>query len=216
MYAELPIESLSPNPDIPNRISRRYYKRLLLNINKSGLYETLIARPHPQIKGKFEIINGNVRLHVLEELGFHSVKCDIWDVDDNRAKVLWATLNKLRGSDVPELRMKLLFELLDHYSTKGLAARLPETVKYLEQLQNLREGFEKDKEEDIPQKQDVVFLQFYLSPGQHNMVMIAIEDIIGRFKLTDSSQALVKLAEFYLTRDQGMKASSSINYFRNI
>ena len=212
MYAELPIESLVPNPNIPNRISRRYYKRLLLNLNKSGLYETLIVRPHPQIKSKFEMINGNVRLQVLKELGFHSAKCDIWDVDDKQSRVLWVTLNKLRGSDVPEIRMKLLFGLLYDYSPKELAARLPETVKYLEQLQNLQKGFGKVKEEAIVQKPDVVFLQFYLSPGQHNLVMTVIENIIRRFKLTDSSQALIKLAEFYLTENQGMKTSSSISY----
>ena len=112
MYEEISIDEIIPHPNNSNRISKAFSKKLKHNINETGFYETITVRQHPLEKGKYEILNGHARIDALRILGHSRVKCDIWDVNDNEASLFLAVLNKLRGSDVPELRMSLFFDLL--------------------------------------------------------------------------------------------------------
>ena len=198
MYEDLPLDVLVPSPQNANRMSRMFAKKLRHNIEQVGLYETLTVRPHPSMKGKFEVLNGHVRLEALSELGMHSAKCDVWKVAEPQARLFLAILNKLRGSDVPELRMNLLFELLRQHPKEELAAHIPETVSYLAKLERLPEDAEKEEKKVPPVKPDVIIVNFYLSLEQHNVVSRALDDILQKFDLSDSSEALVRMAQLYL------------------
>lgn len=197
MYEELPIEALVANPHNANRISRMFFKKLRHNIEQLGMYETLTVRPHPSVKGTFEVLNGHARLEALRELGNRSIKCDIWRVDESQTQLFLAILNKLRGSDVPELRMNLLLALLREYSKEQLTAHIPETVSYLTRLERLGEDVPK-REDERMERPDVIVMHFYLTAEQHHVVSKALDDIVERFALSDSSQALAKLALLYL------------------
>lgn len=198
MYEKLPTEVLLPNPQNTNRISRMFEKKLRHNIEQIGMYETLTVRPHPQMKGKFEVLNGHARLEALREIGVPDAKCDVWKVTDSQARLFLAILNKLRGSDVAELRMNLLFDLLRDHPKEELAAHVPETVSYLARLERLPEEAEKEEAKALPERPDIIIINFYLNPEQHAVVLRALDDIVERFGLTDSSQALFKLATLYL------------------
>lgn len=198
MYEELPLDVLIPNPQNTNRMSRMFAKKLRHNIEQLGLYETITVRPHPSLNDRFEVLNGHARINALRNIGLDSVRCDVWNVDDSRAQLFLAILNKLRGSDVPELRMDLLYKLLEKQPKEDLAAHIPETASYLGKLEKFREQVEKGEEEKPREEIAVVVMNFYLSPENHSIVLKVLNDITKRFNLADSSEALVMMAKIYL------------------
>ncbi len=175
-----------------------YWKKLHHNMEQLGRYETLTVRPHPNMQGKFEVLNGHARLEALSELNAPSAKCDIWDVTESEARLFMAILNKLRGTDVAELRMNLLFKLLQEHPREDLATHVPETISYLAKLGRLGEEPPEEVMEAAPTRPDVIIMDFYLDPEQRRVVTAALEDITKTFGLPDSSHALAKLAMLYL------------------
>lgn len=197
MYEELPLDTLIPHPQNTNRMSKMFLKKLRHNIQQTGLYETITVRPHPAEYGKYEVLNGHARLDVLRDIGKETVRCDIWNVDDNNTRLFLAILNKLRGSDVPELRMNLLLDLLKVRTKEELSAILPETSAYLKKLEQLPEIIE-EIEKKPPEMPDVVIIRFFMSSVDHKVVTKALYGIMDECHVPDSSSALVKLAWMYL------------------
>ena len=80
MYRKLDLDLLVPNPKRTSRISRMFAKKLRHNIERIGMYEILTVRPHPRLKGKFQVLNGHARLEALRALGIPAARCDVWTV----------------------------------------------------------------------------------------------------------------------------------------
>jgi len=199
MYENLPLDLLVAHPQNANRMSRMFAKKLQHNIGQLGKYETLTVRPHPDEKGKFQVLNGHARVVALGELGIQQAKCDVWDIGDSEAGIFLAILNRLRGSDAPELRMALLYDLLDRHGQEELAAHLPETVPHLEKLVKLVQAAERGVPAgEKPARPDVIIVDFYLTRSQHATLSKALDEILRQYGLTDSSAALAKMAELFL------------------
>jgi ParB/RepB/Spo0J family partition protein len=132
------IDRFVPHPDNPNRISKANFAKLLANIERTGRYEPLVVRPHPDRPGYFQIINGHHRWQVLSQLGYKAADAVIWDIDDAQVDILLATLNRLGGADILEKKLALLKKLSDQMPIKDLAKLLPQTAKQLERLTNLK------------------------------------------------------------------------------
>ena len=196
MYEEISIDEIIPHPNNSNRISKAFSKKLKHNIREIGFYETITVRQHPLEKGKYEILNGHARIDALRILGHNSVKCDIWDVGDNEASLFLAVLNKLRGSEVPELRMSLFFDLLERYTKEELVAHVPENSSYLKKLELLPEEILKEEKEeaDLP---EIAIITFYLDFSKHQVVTNILNSIKDEYGLPDSSEALYKLVLLY-------------------
>jgi ParB/RepB/Spo0J family partition protein len=128
------IGRLLGHPDNPNRMSKVNFKKLVGHIKESGDYEPVVVRRHPVKEGFYEILNGHHRTKVLRELDYTTVDCVVWDVDDERAKMLLATLNRLNGRDDVIKRAKLITELNEKFDIKELTASLPETKEAIEKL----------------------------------------------------------------------------------
>lgn len=135
----LPIADLVPHPLNSNVMPEDLREKLAAHIKQSGRYPMVIVRPHPEEPGRYQILDGHHRIHVLRDLGHTEVRCDVWDVTDREAKVLLATLNRLQGADQPIRRAQLIHELLGEMSLDDLAGLLPETDKQLEELHALLE-----------------------------------------------------------------------------
>jgi len=132
------LEKLIAHPDNPNRQSRANFAKLVRNIERAGRYEPLIVRRHPQRPDCFEIINGEHRCRALAKLGYKQTDCVVWDVDDEQAEVLLATLNRLCGSDELSKKLILLKRLNKRTEPTELAKILPQTAKQIERLVNLK------------------------------------------------------------------------------
>jgi ParB/RepB/Spo0J family partition protein len=132
------LDKLIPHPDNPNRMSKANFDKLVRNIERSGRYEPLVVRPCPQRDGFYQIINGHHRRQVLKQLGYKTADVVVWDIDDNEADILLATLNRLGGKDSIEKKLALLKRLSEKLAARELAKLLPQTAKQIERLANFR------------------------------------------------------------------------------
>jgi len=198
VYRKLPADSLLAHPENASRMSRAFFKKLRKNIGELGHYEALTVRPHPRAAGKYQVLNGHARLRVLRDLGAERLKCDIWPVSDSQARLYLAVLNKLSGSDVPELRMNLLFALMDAHDEKELSAHVPEGRSYLAKLKALSQEADEESAEDGSSRSSSVVMDFHLTSEQHRTVSKALAATCERFNLPDMAVGLTKMAEICL------------------
>ena len=155
------IDKLIAHPDNPNRMSKTNFAKLVRNIERTGRYEPLVVRPAPKSPGTgtfflpdgqpveasedlgagfFQIINGHHRWQALKKLGRQTCDAIVWDIDDEQADILLATLNRLGGSDALEKKLALLKRLNIRMQTDRLAKLLPQTAKQIERLTSLASG----------------------------------------------------------------------------
>jgi ParB family chromosome partitioning protein len=132
------LEKLVANPDNPNRMSGATFGKLVRNIKRTGRYEPIVVRPHPQRGDHFQIINGEHRCRALAKLGYKTADCIVWDIDDEQADILLATLNRLGGSDELGKKLNLLKRLNKKINADELSKLLPQTAKQIERLTNLK------------------------------------------------------------------------------
>jgi len=132
------LDRLLPHPDNPNRMSKATFAKLIRNIERTSRYEPLVVRPHPGRDGFFQVINGHHRLQALKKLGHKTADAIIWDIDDQQAQILLATLNRLSGNDVLEKKLMLLKKLSERFKSGELAKLLPQTASQIARLTNLK------------------------------------------------------------------------------
>jgi len=140
----LPLDLLIEAPWNPNRVPRSLMARLRRSLEEFGVVENLVARPHPNEPGKFELLSGNHRLRLLRDLGHAAVPVVVVELDDGQARLLAQTLNRTRGSDDPARYAALVEELLRQFDPATVTSFLPETEATLEQLLH---GFRPDGDE---------------------------------------------------------------------
>jgi ParB/RepB/Spo0J family partition protein len=196
----IPLDKLIAYPSNPNRMSEQTFKKLVRNIERTGLYEPIVVRKHPKIEGSFEIINGHHRIKAIGELGRKSADCVIWDVDDEQAAILLATLNRLQGSDRLEKKIELLNRLKEYYKVEQLAKLLPQTKKQIEALINL-------KVPAFPSKADRQLLKalvFFVTDEQLKIIeqalSIAIENVTGDRAAEKKAKALAMICNRFEIR----------------
>jgi len=86
---------------------------------------------------RYQILNGHHRAEVLRGLGHTRARCDVWEVDDDEARLLLATLNRLEGRDDPSARARLVARLAKGRTAEELARLLPEPPDAVERLLRL-------------------------------------------------------------------------------
>ena len=199
---DIPIEFLVNHPENSNFMNAEIAQKLRRHIERTGRYEPLTVRKHPNEKGKFQVINGHNRLRVLRTLNVKMVNCVVWDIDDQQTRLYLATLNRLSGQDVPERRAVLLDNLLESYERNELAALLPDTEKQLEELEKLAHL-------DMPSLTEKgtanavctlpVMLTFIVNEAEAQELNLAIDLVLTREnKEFSRGQALTHLAREYL------------------
>jgi len=128
------LDKLVEHPANANVMGPERLGKLRGHIERSGRYEPLVVRRHPERAGCYELLNGHHRKRVLAELGHEAAACVVWEVSDDEALELLATLNRLTGSDEPSRRAALLEQLSRRYGKEDLLRRLPESGVALEKV----------------------------------------------------------------------------------
>jgi hypothetical protein len=168
----IPLDRLLPHPENPNRMSKQNFEKLKRHIKQSHNYEPLIVRKHPEITDCFQIINGHHRAEALKQLGETFADCVEWDIDDDAARLLLATLNRLGGKDELNAKASLYKSLSIKFSVKELVKLLPDNKQTIEKLKDITkplEGFAEDK------KAFLNTLVFFLNDEQIEIVETALE-----------------------------------------
>lgn len=130
----VPLAELHPHPANPNLMSDGRLETLARNIEREGRYPPLIARPHPERHGEWQLLDGHQRIEVLRRLGHPEALVFPWECDDETALILLATLNRLEGEDVLAKRAALLTELTQLVPVEELALLLPEDGAQIEEM----------------------------------------------------------------------------------
>lgn len=179
------LSKLTAHPDNPNVMSDSTFRKLVRNIERTGLYEPIVVRPHPQKQDCFEIINGYHRVKALERLGHKEADCVVWDVDDGETAILLTTLNRLAGSDTLAKKVELLKNLTNRMGAAQLAKLLPQTAKQIERLTNL-------KLNSVPLKLNAdsfaVPIVFFVTKKQQEIIENAIETAFNEQRTADRIQ----------------------------
>lgn len=196
---------LVPHPDNPNRMSKSTFAKLVRNIERTGRYEPLVVRPCPKKDGYFQIISGHHRCKALRELGYETADAVVWDIDDEQADILLATLNRLTGSDVLAKKLALLRRLNANMRSRELAKFLPQTARQIERLANF-------KLPTAPARIDATTfampLVFFLNRSQQRTInkalSLAQHNRNERTKAARKAAALTEIARHYLGAGGGL------------
>jgi hypothetical protein len=113
------------------------------NENQESSIEHLGVEPKPpggsiENRARFQIINGYHRWQALKQLGYKRADVIVWDVDDDQADVLLATLNRLAGCDELSRKISLLKKLSKKMNARELSKLIPQTPGQIKRLVNLR------------------------------------------------------------------------------
>jgi len=138
----LALDKLIPNKWNPNEMTDEEYERVKRGIKrlikKVGVSKTLplVVRPHRKKKGHWEIIDGEHRKSILEELGHTHAPALILNVNTKIARLLTDQLNHNRGSNDPKKYARYLKALVDehHMSLDELELELPHSSEDMETM----------------------------------------------------------------------------------
>ena len=196
---QIPIDRLIAHPLNPNRMPQNAFEKLKSHISRTGNYEPIIVRAHPDIASAFEIINGHHRTKALAQLGRGMADCIQWDVDDDETMLLLTTLNRLGGSDELSTKSELIQNLSAKYSSGELAKMLPDTKATIEKLKDITAPMANLAENS---KAFLNTLVFCLDDAQADIVKDALDSAIEPDKSKTFTQrkadALTKIANCYL------------------
>lgn len=203
MVEHIDIELLFPHPENANHMPANVLRKLRSHVQRSGRYEPLVVRPHPQMPGRYQILNGHHRLRVLKELGLNSARCLVWDVGDTEARLYLATLNRLSGKDVAERRVALIESLLGTFDVNSLEALLPENRSQIEQIERLirddRNVSAMIMDEDHGGRSLPVIIDFVVDQEGGRHIHLALDMFRVKHGVAVSNgEALVGLASYFL------------------
>jgi len=193
------LEKLKAHPDNPNRMSKANLRKLIANIERTGMYEPLIVRPHPKTKNCYQIINGHHRCKALKKLGYETADVVVWDVDDQQVDILLITLNRLQGSDQLGKKLELLKKLKSKIKPAELSRFLPQSKAQINKLTSLEESLSLIKPAQTSFAEPIVF---FLTEKQkkivENALSISQNSSTTKPKAARRADAIVKIAADFI------------------
>ncbi len=192
---KLPITQLHAHPLNSNAMPTELFNKLKHHLARTGNYPPIIVRPHPdeslRARGGHQILDGHHRVAALSALGHPAARCDVWEVNDEEALLLLATLNRLEGKDDPHKRADLLDALFDRAQPLAdeFASLLPEGAAAMRELMSLRDPppapLSMTPLDEIPSA-----VHFFLLPPQRKQLMRVLTSIDD-----NREQALMSLVQ---------------------
>ena len=183
-----------------NRMEEAMVSRLRESIRRFGLLGVLVVRPMEEL---YEVLSGNQRLAVLNDLGYERAPCVITELDDAQARLVSQALNHIQGEDDLGLKAELLQEVLETISEPEVLAVLPETVESLKALSSMGKETIAEHLKAWQQAQAARLKHFIvqLTPSQKNVVEEALSSFLPNVRPGDEGNPNVRgLALYHLCR----------------
>lgn len=173
----LPLAALRPHPDNANVMPPAMLRKLVEHLRATGQYPPIIVRQLPPAEdaaegaynASYQILDGHHRVAALRELGHDTADCSVWEVDDQQALVLLATLNRLQGEDDPRRRGTIVQQLSERIALPALAKLLPEDANKLGKLVELCQP-PRPMNRPTPMAALPVAVHFFLLPAQRQQL----------------------------------------------
>ena len=170
------MDRLVDHPDNSNVMSDEAMEKLQRHIERTGCYEPLVVRRHPELTGHYQIINGHHRRAVLKQLDYTQADCVAWEVSDDETLMLLATLNRLRGQDDVPRRARLVKMLSERYAGQpSVESHLPETKKQLVKLLELARPPRPVDPESLGEMPEA--MTFFVSGRQKQLIERALRQV---------------------------------------
>lgn len=196
------------NPWNPNKTNLRQQTAIQESLNQYGQLTEIIVRPHPEIEGDYQIVDGEHRYQELPDRLYVNV---IHNLSDNDAKKLTIVLNETKGqADKIELA-QLLNELSDSCSLEELMIALPYESDELEEIikiadfnwEEYNSNFEGEREGDNQSNPDSTTIHATIDKADIDTVMSVHDLIASEIDLDKNSnlawgQVILYLCQKYL------------------
>ena len=197
---ELPLTLLRGAPWNSNRMDHAMMSRLTVSIKRYGLLGILVVRP---MENMYEVLSGNHRLAVLNDLGYKSAPCVVVDLDDAQARLLSQALNYIQGEDDLGLRAELLQKVLEKIPEREVLAVLPDSAHSLRALSSMGKETMAENLRAWQQAQPARLKHFIvqLTPSQKDVVEEALSSFLPNVRPGDEGNPNVRgLALYHLCR----------------
>jgi len=90
----------NPHRDLVNYpIAQSEIDKKKSSINKTGFWDTILGRPHPEKEGYFQLAFGHTRIEAVKQLGIKEVDIPIKDISDENMLLIMADENKENDDD---------------------------------------------------------------------------------------------------------------------
>jgi len=204
---EVSIDHLCSHPANSNVMGRDRLAKLRKHIERTDRYPPLIVRRlacEDEHEAVYQILDGHHRWAALKHLGRSHARCVVWEVDDDEALILLATLNRLEGEDDPGKRAQLLERLCERMSVEELARHLPERIHQIEKLLTLAEPPRLCAPTSLAEMP--VAVHFFLLPDQRDQVERTLKRIGGGRE--EALLAMVRNTDNNMENDAWLAASA--------
>lgn len=171
----IPLNSLHAHPHNSNVMPDELFAKLVRHVKRTDRYPPVLVRPHANV---YQILDGHHRVAALRELGRDAARCVVWEVDDDEALVLLATLNRLQGVDDPRKRGVLLAKLSASRDASAMAALLPDARDRLERLMALAQEAPRPRPASVAHELPCA-VHFFLLPDQKRALESKLKAIGG-------------------------------------
>lgn len=129
------INKIHPNPWNPNRQTERVEEAIAESIDYYGMLDPLTVRPHPEMEGEYQIIDGEHRMRTCAKLGFSKIPVNVVSgLDETDAQKLTIIANETRGEADKMALADLLHELSGSMQKEELMIGLPYSSNELDSI----------------------------------------------------------------------------------
>ena len=112
-YARVPLDMVHPNPWNPNVVPDHVLAALAANIERVGFNQPVLVRPHPEIDGHFQIVDGEHRWRLQKTRGETTIVVCIRDLTEAEAKAQTLAMNRLHGEMEPAMVARMMREVAE-------------------------------------------------------------------------------------------------------
>lgn len=204
---KIPIEKIHPNPWNPNVTSERQQKAIAESLQEYSQVLEVVVRPHPEIEGEYQIIDGEHRFQESDSYIYANVLHGIADAD---AKKLTIVLNETRG-EADKIKLSGLLEEIKLDLGEDLIIALPYEQGELDELLQLADidwdDYNDDPPPDDEEKEDDEWVSISCRlPKDAYDVLLQAKDLVSeestlhKDKAIAWGQVIERLSADYLAR----------------
>lgn len=158
---DIATEKLHPNPFNPNEMGAKQFNLLYDNIERVGLTDPILVRPHPEIEGEYRIVGGQHRWEAAKMLDFETVPCTVIEDEsftEDEEKFQLMRHNMIRGKLSPKKFLDMYKSLEGDYENE-LASEMfgfASEEEFLKLVSDTKKALPKEMQKEFENAKDEI------------------------------------------------------------